>query len=132
MVELHSEDRRNLVDLFKAVITNDGKAVGKLMIERSRAKDHIIDGDAFAEEMGKIVNDVHRNGLTLGRLGVSALLQKVLILCYKHQVKLESRFASVVVAMGIVEGLGRQLDPDIDILKRAAPYVMKASVLSTF
>lgn len=128
-VELQREDRRNLVDLFKAVITNDGLAVGKLMIERSRARHLVQDEDKFALELSRIVSDVHQSGLTLGRLGVSELLRKVLILCFKHQVKLESRFASVIVAMGVVEGLGRQLDPDIDLLKRATPYVMRAALM---
>lgn len=128
-VELQRDDRRNLVDLFKAVITNDGLAVGKLMIERSRARHLVRDGDKFALEMSRIVHDVHQSGLTLGRLGVSELLRKVLILCFKHQVKLESRFASVIVAMGVVEGLGRQLDPNIDLLTRATPYVMRAALM---
>lgn len=101
------------------------------MVQRSRSAATIKDADGFAAAMEEIVNDVHQSGLTLGRIGVSALLQKVLILCYKHQVKLESRFASVIVAMGVVEGLGRQLDPHIDILQKAAPFVMRASLMTT-
>ena len=50
------------------------------------------------------------------------------MLCYQHQVKLESRYATILVALGIVEGLGRSLDPNMDILKQAAPYVIKAAV----
>ena len=130
VVSLQPSDRRNLIDLFKAVITNDGYAVGKLMVERSRSTSSIQDAEGFAVAMRDIVQDVHQSGLTLGRIGVSALLQKVLGLCYKHQVKLESRFASVIVAMGVVEGLGRQLDPNIDILQKAAPYVMRASLIT--
>lgn len=37
------------------------------------------------------------------------------------------RYATVIVAMGVVEGIGRQLDPDIDLLKAAAPFVIRAS-----
>lgn len=126
-VELERTDRYNLIDLFKAVLTNDGYTVGKLMIERSRARHKVLDPEGFAQQMGKIVSQVHQSGLTLEKIGVSALLQKVLILCFRHQVKLESRFASVIIAMGVVEGLGRELDPTVDILQRAAPYVMRAS-----
>ena len=48
-------------------------------------------------------------GLSLGRIGIGALLQKVLVLCYVHQVKLEPKFVSVMIAMGVVEGLARGL-----------------------
>lgn len=34
----------------------------------------------------------------------------------------------VIVLLGIVEGLGRRLDPDVDILKRAAPFILKAAI----
>ena len=69
-------------------------------------------------------------GLSLGRIGVGALLQRVLVLCYTYQVKLEPKFVSVMIAMGVVEGLGKRLDPDVDVLSRAAPYVMKAALFS--
>lgn len=128
-VELEKDDRRNLVDLFKAVINNDGYAVGKLMIDRSRDTSKVRDGEVFAYEMKAVVNEVHAVGLDLGKISISQLLQRVFMLCYQHQVKLEPRYATVIIALGVVEGLGRQLDPDVDILKRAAPYVMKASLM---
>jgi aarF domain-containing kinase len=49
------------------------------------------------------------------------------VLCYTHQVKLESKFVAVVIAIGVLEGLGRRLDPEIDIILRAAPYVLRAA-----
>ena len=68
------------------------------------------------------------SGLSLGRIGIGALLQRVLVLCYIHKVKLEPKFVSVMIAMGVVEGLGKRLDPDVDVLLRAAPYVLKAAL----
>lgn len=121
-------DLDNLVELFYAVIMKDGSTVGRLMIERSRYKGAVIDPQGFIQGISDIVEDATGNGLTLGKIGVSALLQKVLMLCFKHQVKLESRFANIILAMGVVEGLGRQLDPDLDIIQNAAPYVIRASL----
>jgi aarF domain-containing kinase len=77
--------------------------------------------------MADIVGEVHKNGLTLGRIGIGELLGRVLTLCYRHRVKLESNFASVVIAMGILDGLGRRLDPDINLLRLAVPYVITSS-----
>ena len=36
VAELSAADRRNFLDLFKAVVTNSGSTVGDLMIQRSR------------------------------------------------------------------------------------------------
>lgn len=125
VASLKPEDRRNFIDLFTAVIQNDGKLVGKLMIQRSRNKG-CLDPEAFCSEIQKVVAEVHESGLSLGRISVGALLQRVLVACYQYQVKLEPRFITVVIAMGVLDGLGRRLDPNIDILQRAAPFVFEA------
>lgn len=126
---LQPEDRRNFIDLFAAVIRNDGRLVGQLMIERSRGGGmNCADREGFAQELGLLVNSVHQSGLSLGKIGVAALLQKVLVLCYQHQVKLEPKFVTVILAIGVLEGLGKRLDPEIDVLLRAAPYVLRAAL----
>lgn len=44
---------------------------------------------------------------------------------FLFQVKLESNFASIVVAIMVLEGLGRSLDPTLDILEAAKPFLLK-------
>lgn len=46
--------------------------------------------------------------------------------CYQHQVKLEPKFVSLVLALGVMEGLGQRLDPDVNILLKATPWVLQA------
>lgn len=128
VAELEPQDRLNFVDLFKAVVLNDGRRVGRLIIERSRNLGYCKDAQGFEAELEDVVRTVHSSGLSLGRMGVGALLQRVLVACHRHNVKLESKFVAVVLAIGVVEGLGRRLDPDVDILLKASPYVLKASL----
>ena len=61
---------------------------------------------------------------------VSQILGSVLGLCCSHQVLLEANFAAVVAAIGVMEGLGRSLHPDLDIITEARPIITSA-VLST-
>ena len=82
----------------------------------------------FLLKTESLVNDVHESGLSLGKISVGKILTDILSLCYVHEVKLESRFVAVVLALGIVEGIGRTLDPDLDILHEAGPYVFEACV----
>jgi aarF domain-containing kinase len=134
VASLNGQDRRNFIDLFSAVVRNKGEEAGSLMIERNRHPANAAMTEEsrrkFAAEIAGVVDEVHSSGLSLGRIGVAALLQKVLVACYKHQVKLESKFVSTVLAIGVVEGLGRRLDPDVDVLKKAAPYIFKATLRS--
>ena len=128
IAELEAQDRRNFIDLFKAIVLNDGRRVGRLIIERSLNYGQCCNPENFEAEVEGIVGAVHSSGLSLGRVGVGDLLRRMMVSCYENNVKLEPRFVAIILAIGVVEGLGRRLDPDVDILRKAAPYVLRASV----
>ncbi len=46
----------------------------------------------------------------------------------RYKVKMETRFASVILAIFVLEGLGRSLDPEIDILEKARPVLLQKSL----
>lgn len=60
----------------------------------------------------------------LFQVDVGVLLQQVLGVLLKHKVRLESAFSAVVLAIFVLEGLGRALDPEMDILERARPILV--------
>ncbi|PNJ51991.1 ADCK2 isoform 4, partial [Pongo abelii] len=62
--------------------------------------------------------------VVMGQLHVSSLLSSVFKLLMTHKVKLESNFASIVFAIMVLEGLGRSLDPKLDILEAARPFLL--------
>lgn len=49
---------------------------------------------------------------------------------FLFQVKLESNFASIVFAIMVLEGLGRSLDPKLDILEAAKPFLLQGLATS--
>ena len=59
---------------------------------------------------------------------VGSLLTQVFSILAKHKVKMESNFASVILAVFVLEGLGRSLDPDVDLLERAKPVLLHGTV----
>ncbi|CAH7470589.1 Adck2 [Phodopus roborovskii] len=63
--------------------------------------------------------------VALGQLHVSSLLSSVFKLLMTHKVKLESNFASIVFAIMVLEGLGRSLDPKLDVLEAAKPFLLQ-------
>lgn len=60
---LDKQDRKNFVELFSAVVVNNGKRVGELMVDRSRDEGaKCIDREKFCLEIGELVNSVHVSG----------------------------------------------------------------------
>ncbi len=56
------------------------------------------------------------------------MLSQVFSVLSKHRVKMESNFASILMALFVLEGLGRSLDPDLDLLERAKPVLLTAAL----
>jgi len=131
VTELTQQDRRNFVDLFYAIATGQGEAAGRLMIERSR-RHECQDPEGFCRGISRIVEEATAGQhLRLGKIRVGFLIQKVLALCIQYKVKLESNFASILLAIGVLEGVGRSLDPELDILAAATPVILKSRYFQT-
>jgi aarF domain-containing kinase len=100
------------------------------MIERAR--DHACsDPQGFSSGIAGIVNEAVGNHLQLGKIRVGFLIQKVLRFCLQYQVKLESNFAAILLAIGVLEGVGRSLDPELDILTASTPFILKSQLLNS-
>ncbi|KAH8073465.1 kinase [Aureococcus anophagefferens] len=101
-LELERRDLVNFVDLFAAVVRRDGRACGHLLLDRARYHE-CDDREAFAADVDRLIKAA--------------------------TVRLEAKFATTVVAITIVEGIGRNLDPDLDLLREAAPFLLSRAAL---
>ncbi len=41
----------------------------------------------------------------------------------QHHVRIESDFTNLVVSITVLEGLGRQLDPEVDLFEASRPFL---------
>ncbi|XP_009485972.2 putative aarF domain-containing protein kinase 2 [Pelecanus crispus] len=130
VAELQSADMQNFRAVFTAVVQGQGERVAELILHHARAN-QCQDIERFKAEMAELVTKVRGNTVALGKLQVASLLSNVFKLLMTHKVKLESNFASIIFAIMVLEGLGRSLDPELDILEAAKPLLIKtaASVL---
>ncbi|XP_072254244.1 uncharacterized aarF domain-containing protein kinase 2-like [Pyxicephalus adspersus] len=126
VAELQERDLQNFRSVFTAVVLGQGETVAELILYHARAN-QCIDVEAFKSQMAELVNEARRSKVSLGKLQVALLLSKVFRLLMTHKVKLESNFASIVFAILVLEGLGRSLDPEIDILEAARPLLVKSA-----
>lgn len=130
VTELNATNRRNFLDLFRAVAEFDGYKAGHLMCERCRQPDAVLDQEVFALKMQHLVLGVKSRTLALGNVKIGDILQQVLGMVRQHHVRLEGDFVNVVISILLLEGIGRTLDPDVDLLSSSLPILRQLGAQS--
>ncbi|KAK0616830.1 hypothetical protein B0T14DRAFT_434568 [Immersiella caudata] len=123
VTELNGTNRQNFLDLFRAVAEFDGYKAGHLMCERCRQPDAVLDKEVFALKMQHLVLSVKSRTLALGNVKIGDILQEVLSMVRQHHVRLEGDFVNVVISILLLEGIGRTLNPDVDLLSSSLPIL---------
>lgn len=120
---LNAANRKNFLDLFRAIAEFDGYRAGQLMVERCRTPELAIDTETFALKMQHIVLSIKRKTFSLGQIKISDILTDVLTAVRQHHVKMEADFINTVISILLLEGIGRHLDPSLDLFKSALPIL---------
>ncbi|WFD23827.1 hypothetical protein MEQU1_002521 [Malassezia equina] len=121
--ELSPKNLRNFLDLFSAIVTFDGRRAGTLMVERCRTPELVTNKEEFVELIGNVVDDVKSDTFSLSRLNIGDVLSQVLSAVQRYHVKMEADFVDTVLSILILEGIGRRLDPELDLFKSAIPIL---------
>ncbi|KAL1963284.1 hypothetical protein VTN77DRAFT_8507 [Rasamsonia byssochlamydoides] len=132
VTQLNDRNRRNFLDLFRAIAEFDGYRAGHLMVERCRQPDVVIDPEVFALKMQHLVLGVKSRTFALGNIKIGDVLSQVLQMVREHHVRLEGDFVNVVISILLLEGIGRNLDPKLDLFKSALPILRQLGSGATF
>ena len=125
-VELSERDRANFRRLFRALGAGDGRRAAELMLEHAREQ-ACDDPEAFKAGVERIVKGVGlgpRGSFNLRALRIGDVLLELTTLVRVHKVKVEPNFTTLVMAIVVLEGLGRQLDPSLDLFAVATPMLI--------
>lgn len=123
VAELPPHHRRNFTEFFAAIAAGNGPLAAELMI--IHAEDHACpDPEKFKSEMGALLLDARSRPIQ--EIEVAAILSRILALVRKHRIKIESAFTAVNVGIMVLEGVGRQLDPTLDLVREATPFLFTA------
>lgn len=124
-VELSERDRKNFKSFFRALGLGDGRLAAKLMMENA-TEQQCADPDAFQAGVERIVKGLGLGGdgsFNLGTLKIGDVLIDVTSLVRQHRVKVEPNFTTLFTSIIVLEGLGRQLDPSLDLFEFAMPMM---------
>ncbi|CAE6470858.1 unnamed protein product [Rhizoctonia solani] len=120
---LSEKNRHNFLELFRAIAEFDGYRAGQLMVQRCRSPHLAVDPDVFALKMQHLVLGVKRKTFSLGNIKIADVLYEVLRAVRTHHVRMEADFVNTVISLLLLEGIGRQLDPQMDLLKSSLPIL---------
>ncbi|KAL2005922.1 hypothetical protein VTN00DRAFT_10415 [Thermoascus crustaceus] len=132
VTQLNERNRANFLDLFRAIVEFDGYRAGHLMVERSRQPNSVIEPEIFALKMQHLILGIKSRTFALGNVKIGDVLSQVLSMVREHHVRLEGDFVNVVISILLLEGIGRSLNPDLDLFKSALPILRKLGSGTTF
>ncbi|VDN52330.1 unnamed protein product [Dracunculus medinensis] len=124
-IEQAPKNLHNLRALFRAVIEKRGKDVGELLLSQAPQQD-CLDPILFCSEVDDLVQRA-RSINSLKKFNISELLNELFSIVSRHHVYLDTSFTTVILAVMVLEGFGRSLDPELDLFKCARPYLLSVA-----
>ena len=125
MGHLSRRSRENIADLALGVVRRDPAAmVGALL--RLTEWDEEPDTQALERDVIGVV-DRHFNR-PLKELSLSDLLQQTFNLAFKYQMRVPPDLLLLIKALSTIEGVASRLDPNFDLIEKAAPFVRQVQM----
>jgi ubiquinone biosynthesis protein len=123
--ELTDAHRRSFGRFFTAWAQRDGDTMAHQMYEMSAGAGMARDPVAFERYRAGVIEFVGRYwGQRLGEVQVGKVLLDLLVLLRRYRIRVNPSFTIVNIAIAVTEGIGKQLDPDLDLMAEAIPYFL--------
>lgn len=116
--ELDEGARRAFALFFASWASRDARTMAKLMSELSPSS-RVADYAAYEREVEAFVARYH--GKALGEVQVSTVAFDMFNILRRHRVRVNPIYTMCNVAIAVTEGIGKQLDPTLDLVQEALP-----------
>jgi aarF domain-containing kinase len=116
----------NLRDCFQTALEGDGNRLASLFIERSRYPDQVQQQGVFKRKMMGLFSTLDLNSkgqLLLKDLFAVNIVQEFSNLVRTHHITLDGDFSGLLCAAMIVEGIGRKLNANLDVIPVLSNYL---------
>lgn len=119
---LSSQRQEELVDLLYSVISRDCDQIMDILLLWAQVR--IADRSELAVEVEDLIDRVH--GVPLKNLNISQLVMNLVAMMRRYQLHLPPDLSLLTKAFMSLEGTGRQLDPEFDMISVAEPFLQKS------
>jgi ubiquinone biosynthesis protein len=123
VAEIAPELMRPWLETFFALGSKNGAEVARLLYVHAPHVG-VVDYRRYRDEC--VAWFKRFEGKPLGEIETSVVVTGVMNILRRHRVRVDPRFTTVHVALLVAEGLGKQLDPDLDIIGLSLPVLMRS------
>jgi ubiquinone biosynthesis protein len=117
------QTRDLLVDMLAGVALDDPEKIVEAVLTLSHTPEE-IDLNSFRREIYLLYEDYVR-GAVLEQTNITALFQACMDTARKFHLQIPTDIVLLLRALATMEGVGKQLNPKVDLVEAARPYVMK-------
>ena len=119
---LSPELRDRAMDLLLAAAREDADALADAMLAIGRQRRR-VDEPAFRRYVGRLAE--RHLGRPLSEIDASAILRDIVVGAMKFEIEVPSELTMLFRSIMTMEGVGKQIDPDLDILQVARPHLLR-------
>jgi ubiquinone biosynthesis protein len=120
MGRLDRETRGNIVDLVLAVVRRDESGLADALIRITSWEEEPDRRGLERDALELAERHLYR---PLKEMSVVKFMHQVFEVASKHRLRLPMDILFLIKALGTLEGLGSDLDPDFNLIQKAAPFV---------
>ena len=122
MGRLSRRDREDFTDLMLSIVTKNDRRItgGVLSITTQFGK---VDHNSLSRDLGDLLERYLY--LPLKDLHAGKVLQELLDLVQRHKLSIKPNLYLMIKALSTIEGVGLVLDPDLELIKLAEPYIKR-------
>lgn len=124
VAEIPDEMMAPWIETFQALGANDGRAAARLFYMYAP---FVGTKDYAAYERDTVAFFGNLEGKRLGEVEVGEVVGGMMNILRRHKIQVDPVFTVVNIGVLVAEGLGKQLDPDIDLVQLAIPYLARAA-----
>lgn len=117
---LEEQMREHLILLVSAGIRKETRVITDILVEMNALPED-LDRAAFLREANQVLDRYYR--LPLKRIRIAAIIEDLTRLIHRFRIRIPSELLLVGKALITLEGVGRTLDPDFDVVEVAEPFV---------
>ena len=119
VAELDDLHRSIFARYFAAWANGDGQTMADIMVSHSPVPS-VDNHEKFRAAIQEFVDRLH--GKRLNEVEVASVVYEMLQILRRHRVRVNATFTMVNIAIAVTEGIGKQLDPTLDLLAEATPF----------
>ena len=121
VAEISEQQRRAFASLFLAMALDDPERAAEVILDAAQTRPHGLTVERLASELRDLIQ--RASGTTPQDFEIVAFVSELFRIQRRLGLRASAAFSMGIVALVTVEGLLKQLAPDLDFQREALPYV---------